>query len=55
MDDNTLEQRIRYLIEHGGVYDDPLVELRRLARVAVGLGALALVTAILTSLFTLRL
>ena len=46
MDDNTLEQRIRYLIEHGGVYDDPLVELRRLVRVAVGLGLLALVTSL---------
>lgn len=38
MDDNTLEQRIKYLIEHGGVWDDPLVELRKLARTAVGLG-----------------
>jgi hypothetical protein len=29
MDDDTLEQRIRYLIEHGGLYDDPLADLRR--------------------------
>lgn len=27
-----LEQRIRYLIEHGGVLDDPLDDIRRRAR-----------------------
>lgn len=44
MDDNTLEQRIKYLIEHGGVWDDPLVEIRRGVRWAVvlALGAIAL-------------
>ena len=43
MDDNTLEQRIKYLVEHGGVWDDPLADIRRGVRWAVGLGALALV------------
>lgn len=42
MDDNTLEQRIRYLIEHGGVWDDPLVELRRWARAGVVLALVAI-------------
>lgn len=50
MDDNTLEQRIRYLIEHGGVWDDPLVELRRLVRIAVGLGACALLLELIRAL-----
>ena len=46
MDDNTLEQRIKYLVEHGGVWDDPLADIRRGIRWAVGLGALALVLAL---------
>jgi hypothetical protein len=46
MDDNTLEQRIKYLVEHGGVYDDPLADIRRGIRWAVGLGGLALVIAL---------
>jgi hypothetical protein len=43
MDDNTLEQRIKYLIEHGGVWDDPIADVRRLARWGVALGTVALV------------
>lgn len=35
MDDNTLEQRIRYLVEHGGLYDDPLADIRWLAKLAI--------------------
>jgi hypothetical protein len=46
MDDNTLEQRIRYLIEHGGVYDDPLDDIRRGIRWAIGIGAVALICAL---------
>ncbi len=45
MDDNTLEQRIKYLVEHGGVWDDPLADIRRGVRWAVGGGLLALVLA----------
>lgn len=41
MDDNTLEQRIRYLVEHGGVWEDPLEDIRRGVRWAIGLGGLA--------------
>lgn len=40
MDDTTLEQRIRYLVEHGGVWDDPMRDVRRLAKAAVGIGAM---------------
>lgn len=43
MSNEEIKQRIQYLIEHGGVYDDPLADLRRMARLGVGLGALAVV------------
>ena len=29
MDDNTVQQRIKYLTEHGGLWDDPLADIRR--------------------------
>ncbi len=29
MDDEQLTQRIKYLVEHGGLWDDPLADLRR--------------------------
>lgn len=46
MKDEQLNQRIKYLMEHGGVWDDPLADIRRGVRWAVGLGALALVLAL---------
>lgn len=36
MNDHELKQRIRYLAEHGGLWDDPMADIRRLAKVAVG-------------------
>ena len=33
MNDEQLKQRIAYLVEHGGVYDDPLAALHRQVRV----------------------
>ena len=41
MSNEEIKQRIQYLIEHGGLYDDPLGELRRMARLGVALGAVA--------------
>jgi len=38
-----IKQRIQYLIEHGGVWDDPLGDLRRQIRRAMALSALGLV------------
>lgn len=32
MNDEEIKQRIRYLVEHGGIYDDPLAEIRRSVR-----------------------
>lgn len=38
---DQLRQRIKYLMEHGGVWDDPLGDIRRGVRWAVGIGAVA--------------
>lgn len=46
MNDEQLKQRLKYLMEHGGVWDDPLADIRRGVRWAVGIGALALVLAL---------
>ena len=45
MNDEQLKQRIKYLMEHGGVWDDPLADIRRGVRWAVGIGGLALLIA----------
>ena len=29
MSDEQIKQRIAYLVEHGGLFDDPLAEMRR--------------------------
>ena len=42
MSDEQLKQRIQYLTEHGGLWDDPLADIRRGVRWAVGIGAVAL-------------
>lgn len=39
MSNQEIEQRIRYLIEHGGLWDDPLDDLRKQVRRAILLGA----------------
>jgi hypothetical protein len=38
-----IKQRIKYLVEHGGIADDPLAEVKRMARWALGMSATALV------------
>jgi hypothetical protein len=42
MDDEQLNQRIKYLVEHGGMWDDPLAGLNRRVNVLAGLVVLAL-------------
>lgn len=32
MNDEQIKQRIAYLVEHGGMYDDPLAEIRATTR-----------------------
>ena len=52
MSNEEIKQRIAYLVEHGGLYDDPLEELRRwLRRIGMGVG---LVLCIVTANFLTR-
>lgn len=43
MSDEHIRQRIAYLVEHGGLYDDPIADVRRTARLALLVSALVLV------------
>ena len=43
MSNEEIRQRIAYLVEHGGLYDDPLEDIRRTARTAKILAGLAVV------------
>jgi hypothetical protein len=53
MSNEEIKQRIAYLVEHGGLYDDPLDELRRwVRRIAL---AVSLVLCIVTANFLSRL
>lgn len=38
MSDEDIKQRIAYLVQHGGLWDDPLAEMRKGMRWAIGLG-----------------
>ena len=42
MTKEEVQQRIRYLVEFGGVYEDPIDELRRQIRQAMVLSAVGL-------------
>lgn len=33
MTEEEIKQRIRYLVEHGGIYEDPTDEIRRMVNV----------------------
>lgn len=44
MTNEEIKQRIQYLIEHGGIYDDPIADLRKQIRLAMVLSAVGLVT-----------
>lgn len=33
MTDAALQQRIKYLVEHGGIWEDPMAEIRQIVRV----------------------
>lgn len=47
MTDEQIKQRIAYLVEHGGIADDPLADIRRDVRVLYWIAGLALVTHLL--------
>lgn len=47
MSDEQIKQRIKYLVEHGGLWDDPIEDLRRKVRMALVLaGASAAFTVV---------
>lgn len=53
MSDEQIKQRINYLVQHGGLWDDPLDDIRRtLRRTTI---ALALVVAINAAALALHL
>lgn len=43
MNDEQIKQRIKYLVEHGGIYDDPIATLQRQVKWAYVIGGIALV------------
>lgn len=43
MSNEEIRQRIAYLVEHGGLYDDPLEDIRRTARRALIAAAFAVI------------
>lgn len=47
MTDEQIKQRIAYLVEHGGIADDPLAEVKRMARWALGMSGVLLVLHVL--------
>lgn len=51
MSNYEIEQRIRYLVEHGGLYDDPLADIRKTARTSLWLSVATLVTLTLVLVF----
>lgn len=42
MNDEELKQRLKYLVEHGGIWDDPIADVRKSVRVLYVMLAIAL-------------
>lgn len=53
MSDEQIRQRIAYLVEHGGMWEDPLRDLRRGVRLAVALASMALLVEVGVALLLL--
>lgn len=53
MSDEQIKQRIAYLVEHGGLYDDPIADIRRTARLALGMAAAVLVLSVVELVFAM--
>ena len=47
MSNEEIKQRIQYLIEHGGLWDDPLADIRRQVRWALGISLAVLVVCLI--------
>lgn len=50
MTDEQIKQRIAYLVEHGGVADDPLTDVKHMARWALGISTAALILEVVSIL-----
>lgn len=53
MTDEQTKQRIAYLVEHGGLYEDPIADVRRTARIALGVSAAVLVLSVVELAFVI--
>jgi hypothetical protein len=51
MSNEEIQQRIAYLVEHGGLYDDPIEDIRKTARIAVLLSLATLIVLGLVLIF----
>lgn len=54
MSDEHIKQRINYLIEHGGLWEDPLEDVRRTARWALRISAAVVFLSLADLLLHLR-
>lgn len=54
MTNETLQQRIKYLVEHGGLYEDPLQEIRRRVDAALILAGASAAFTLIDILIALR-
>lgn len=50
MDDEQLNQRIKYLTEHGGLWEDPLRSIRRQLRLVAALAGVSVLLQVATLL-----
>lgn len=54
MNDHEIKQRIAYLVEHGGICDDPLQDMRRDIRILFAMNAAACTMGLLGLILLLR-
>lgn len=54
MSDEQIKQRIKYLVEHGGIYDDPIRDMQRQVRWALLLAGAATVLTLVDILIVLN-
>ena len=54
MSDEQIRQRIAYLVEHGGLYDDPIADLRQKVRILFYMTSAACVCGVIGLVLLLR-
>ena len=53
MNDEQLRQRINYLVEHGGLWQDPMADINKAVRINRIIAGLALVLMVIDVAYTL--